>query len=742
MANRMNISTILKQIAFLLGLLSLIMCGPGFAAQKRHSSQGTPAAVPVRPVVEKVCGKKVIDPYRYMENFEDSEVMAWVRAQSDYARSVLDGIAGRKELLDKMREFDGRRSVRAYNLRITENDRYFYLKRTPADETGKLFVRDSFHGAETLLFDPADYGKNKDKHYVIGTIAPNDDGSRLALSVFPNGSEDAVLLIMDVDKKTFYPEKIDRSRFAGPSWLPDGKAFLYNRLRPAVAGRNPQYDSAAWLHKVGTEPSKDRMVFSRTLNPEVDMRPEDIPRVGIDKDSGYLFAFISNVDRRLNAYYAPMAELKKKGIAWEKLFVPEDDVHDFELTDKDIYLLTSKDAPGYKILKMSLKKPDLKRAETVVSPLPGTTLSGYVLTRDGMYYTLAKNGVREELYFQAYSSTSPEKIELPFDAGTVVLSSKGFRFSDVWTVLAGWSHDFRRYRFDLKTLKFHVETISSPAEYPEYEDLMVEEVMLLSHDGVEVPFSLIYRKGLKKNGKNPVLMYGYGAYGKSMTPFFSPSLLLWTWKGGVLAILHVRGGGELGDEWHTAGMKTTKPNTWKDTIASAEYLVKNGYTSPGKVVLNGGSAGGILVGMAMTEQPDLFAAGIPEVGLMNPLRGEETPNGPVNVPEFGSVTIPNECRALLAMDPYLNIRDGVKYPAALITAGLNDPRVAAWQPAKFAARLQAATGSREPVLLFVNFKAGHGIGNTKTVAFESLADVLSFGLWQAGHADFQIKKKQ
>jgi prolyl oligopeptidase len=694
---------------------------------------------PAKPVVETVCSKKTIDPFRYMENFHDPAVMAWARSQSAYARSVLDSIPGRKGLLNKMQEFDGRRSVTAYNLQITDNDRYFYLKRTPADETGKLYVRDGFHGAETLLFDPADFDKNKDKHYVIGTVAPNDDGSKLAFSVFSNGSEDAVLLIMDVDRKTLYPEKIDRCRFAGPSWLPDGSAFLYNRLRPAAPGLNPQHDSSAWLHKVGTDPATDRMIFSRALNPEVAIRPEDIPRVAMHKESGTLFAFVSSVDPRLTAYYAPAGELQKKKITWKKLFVPADDVHDFQLTDKDIYLLTPKEAPGCKLLKVALANPDMQQAETVVPGFPGTTLSGFVLTKNGLYYTLAKNGVREELYFQKYGSRSPSKIPLPFEAGTVVLSSKDFRFSDVWVVLGGWSRDFRRYRFDLKSGNFHVETISSPAAYPEYEGLMVEEIMVSSHDGVDVPLSLIYQKDLAKNGKNPVLLYGYGAYGNSMTPFFSPSLLTWTLKGGVLAILHVRGGGELGDAWHTAGMKVNKPNTWKDAIASAEYLVKKGYTSPKRIVVNGGSAGGILVGMAMTERPDLFAAGIPEVGLMNPLRGEETPNGPINVPEFGSASVADECKALLAMDPYLNIRDGVKYPAALITTGVNDPRVAPWQPAKFAARLQAATASPRPVLFLVNFKAGHGIGNTKTLAFENFADVLSFGLWQTGHPEFQIE---
>lgn len=737
----MKIGTVITRTGLfsLLLALSLAFSGTAIAANHRNDSRNSPSPAPVKPVEEFVCGKKVVDRYRYMENTGDPEVMAWFKEQSEYSRSVLNRIPGRKELINKMQEFDSRKPVRAYNLHITDNDRYFYLKRTPSDETGKLYFRDGFHGNETLLFDPSGYAKNNGDYYTVGTIAPSDDGSKIAFSIFPNGSENAVLLIMDVNKKTFFPEKIDRCRFASPSWLPDNSAFLYNRLHPAVPGANPQHDSATRLHYPGTDPSADKVIFSRTLNPELAIRPEDIPRVAIHKESGRLFGFVSSVDRRLTVYYAPASEHKKKKITWEKLFEPKDEIHDFELTDKDIYILTPKNAPGFRLLKTPLQNPDPAHAEVVVPEFPGKTLSGFVLTKDGLYYTLSRNGVRRELFFQEYGSRSPSKITLPFEAGTIVLSSKGFIFSDVWVLLAGWNSDYQRYRFDKQKGIFSKETLSSPAEYPEYKDLVVEEITVPSHDGVRIPLSLIYRKGLEKNGENPVLMYGYGAYGKSLTPFFSPSLLLWTWKGGILAILHVRGGGELGDTWHSAGMKATKPNTWKDTIASAEYLVRKGYTSPRKIVLNGGSAGGILVGRAIIERPELFAAAIPQVGAMNPLRGEETPNGPVNVPEFGTVSIPEECRALLAMDPYLNLRDGVNYPAALVTAGLNDPRVAAWQPAKFAARMQAATASHRPVLFFSNFKAGHGIGSTKTIAFETLADVLSFGLWQTGHPEFRIR---
>jgi prolyl oligopeptidase len=282
--------------------------------------------------------------------------------------------------------------------------------------------------------------------------------------------------------------------------------------------------------------------------------------------------------------------------------------------------------------------------------------------------------------------------------------------------------------------------MSSIAEYPEYENLVVEEVLVSSHDGAEVPLSIIYREGTPMDGSAPTMIFGYGAYGISNTPGFGPNFLLWTHEGGILTIAHVRGGGEKGHAWYEAGKKTTKPNTWKDLIACAEYLVANGYTDPGKIAINGGSAGGILIGRAMTERPDLFAAAVPEVGVMNPLRAEETPNGPVNAPEFGTVQDSVETLALIEMDSYLKLGDGVEYPATLVTAGMNDPRVIAWQPAKFAARLMAANASDEPMLLWVDFESGHGIGDTKSKQFESLADGMAFALWQTGHPGFKYRR--
>ena len=705
------------------------------------ASAGTFLKAPVKIVEETYCGKRIADPYRYMENLKDPLVQQWLRAQAKHARSVIEKIPGRSSLIEKMQDFDSRKSSKVYNLVITDTDRYFYLKRTPSEETGKLYYRDGYTGDETLLFDPSGMANNSGK-YVISNISPTDDGSKVAVSVAADGSEDDIVLIMDVETRTLYPEKIDRCRFASPSWLPDGSAFLYNRLQKSEKHAiDIQKNSKVYLHTVGSAPSADREIFSSATNPELNIRPEDIPFVHYDKDSKHLYAFVQNVDRRLTVYYAPVSELARQKIAWKPLLKTEDNIHDFAVTEKDLYLYTPEKAPNFKVLKTSLLQPDISNAETIIPEAPDAVLTSFSLTSNGIFYTLSKNGVKVEFYRKGFGRKKAKKIKLPFAAGTIHLSSKGFRFPDVWVVISGWSSDYKRYRYDDASHSFTYETLSSPAEYPEYENLVVKEVMVKSHDGVQVPLSLVYKKGLKKNGGNPVLFYGYGAYGKSLKPFFSPSFLLWAHKGGILAVTHVRGGGELGDAWHKAGMKSTKPNTWKDLISSAEYVINKNYSSPAHIAINSASAGGILVGKAMTERPDLFAAVIPQVGTMNPLRGEETPNGPVNAPEFGTVKDSLECLALIEMDPYLSIREGNDYPAALVTAGINDPRVIAWQPAKFAARLQAASASAKPVLFYTDFESGHGIGDTKTKQFETLADVLSFAFWQTGHKEFQSKEQ-
>jgi len=699
-----------------------------------------PSLAKVDPVDDVYFGIKITDPYRYMENLQDSAVTEWLKQQSDYTRSILNSIPGRQKLIDKMLEFDKRKSTSVSSLYITDNDRYFYLKTTPDDETGKLFYRDGFEGKEILLFDPEKFGSDTTQKYVISTFVPSLDGLKVGFEVAPNGSESSILLIMDVDNMKLFDEQIDRCWGSISSWLPDNESFLYNRLQSSdVHDINREQDSKTYIHSVGSDPAQDREIFSRTNNPELNIKPEEIPILFYDKDSKYLFGIIATVDNRLNAYYASLSDLKKDKIAWKRLFKPSDEVYNFNTTNSELYIYTPKNAPNFRILKTSLTNPNLSTAIVVVPEDSQRKLTNFSLNSEGLFYSLSENGVKERLFFVTHEGKNGKEIDLPFDAGSVNIKTKGYEFTDMWINISGWSNNNQRYRYLAERNEFKLENLSTIPEYPEYNDLMVEELMVASHDGVNVPLSLIYKKGINKDGNNPVLFYGYGAYGISMNPFFSPPLLLWTNDGGILAIPHVRGGGELGDQWYRGGFKTTKPNTWKDLIACAEYLSREGYTSPQKIAINSGSAGGVLIGRAMTERPDLFAVAIPEVGCLNTLRGEESPNGPVNVPEFGTVKDSVECMALMEMDSYLHLRENTNYPATLITAGMNDPRVIAWQPAKFAARLQAVNKSEKPVLLLVDYEAGHGIGNTKTKDFESLADILSFAFWQIGHPNYQIK---
>jgi prolyl oligopeptidase len=300
-----------------------------------------------------------------------------------------------------------------------------------------------------------------------------------------------------------------------------------------------------------------------------------------------------------------------------------------------------------------------------------------------------------------------------------------------------WVRAWRYLAYDPAARRSVETTIQPKGPFDDPADLEAREVLVRSGDGTMVPLSIVARRGRPRDGSAPALVTGYGAYGISIEPFFVPGMLAWLERGGVFATAHVRGGGEYGREWYAAGRRATKPNTWRDFIATAQYLVDGGYTAPARLAAWGASAGGILAGRAITERPDLFRAAILDVGVLDMVRFETMAGGAGNVPEYGSVRTPEGFRALLAMSAYHHVRDGAAYPAVLLTHGTNDPRVAPWQSAKAAARLQAATSSGRPVLLRLDTDAGHGFGSTNRQLIEELADKLAFVLWQTGAPDFQ-----
>lgn len=688
------------------------------------------------PVTETFWDTKVSDPYRHLEDLDSPSVKEWYMNQAKEAQAALEGIPGRKLLLDKMKELDQRLTVKAGTIKLTKDDRRFYFKMNLDDQTPKVYWRDGVQGEEHLIFDPTRFDDDS-THHVVSDFSPNYDGSKLTVGVSANGSESAIVHILDVNTGKEYLEQIDRTWGGWVSWLPDGERFFINRIKTNdVHQPDRLLDCKTYLHQVGTDPATDREFFSREKYPELVMEPKDSPDVFYDDNCQCLCAGPSTVDSRWNCLTAPLSDLEKPHIQWQRLFKTEDEVYDFVFNGQDVYYLTAKGAPRMKLMKTTLAHADLSAA-TLILPESDEGKQYICATSEGLFLTTMKNGVQAHLYHLPYNTMKPQEVKFPFAAGSVRLEVKGARYPDTWVGISGWARMYERYRFNVKTGQFTREQMTTEAKFPEFDDLTVEEVMVPSHDGVKVPLSLIYDKNLKRDGKAPTLLMGYGAYGTVLSPSFMLHYLLWTQQGGVIAIAHVRGGGELGEGWHRAGMKSTKPNTWKDLIATAEFLIKNNYTAAGKIVINGGSAGGVLVGRALTERPDLWAAAIPEVGCLNPLRQEFSANGPGNVPEFGTVKDSTEFLALLEMDAYQHLKLHVAYPATLVTAGFNDPRVPAWQPGKFTARMQACNDSDKPILFLTDFEGGHGMGDTKEQMFGKMANVLSFGLWQAGVAGFQ-----
>jgi prolyl oligopeptidase len=439
----------------------------------------------------------------------------------------------------------------------------------------------------------------------------------------------------------------------------------------------------------------------------------------------------------MRLFYAPTAQMKDGKMKWAVLAQPSDNLVRGIVFHKDhVYAVTHTGAPKYKVLRTSVAHPDWKAAETVV-PEGKDSIQSITHSKNFLFIVYS-NGVVGRLVKYAFDTGHSSEISLPA-SGTVDIECPDFRTDQCIVYTTSWTQPTTLYDFDAEKDALTKSIFNTDVSYPGFENLVSEEVEVPGHDGAMIPLSIIHRKDLKRDGSASAILDGYGAYGISTTPAFSvrASLAL---HGVVLAHAHVRGGSEKGEAWYRAGYKTTKPNTWKDFISAAEYLIKNGYTSAGTLAGTGTSAGGILISRAVTERPDLFAAAVCNVGVANAMRVEFSPNGPVNTPEFGTVQDATEAQALYEMDGVQHVKAGVKYPAVLGVAGWNDPRVVPWQPGKFVAAMQASSTSGRPVLLKVNYDDGH-FTEEKIVTFRNFAGQTAFMLWQTGHPEFQPSKQ-
>jgi prolyl oligopeptidase len=441
-------------------------------------------------------------------------------------------------------------------------------------------------------------------------------------------------------------------------------------------------------------------------------------------------------------YIAHIDKAQDANAPWRKIVSSEDMVSPgadspFAVHESTLYLLVDKGAPNRKLISLDLRHPDIANAAVLV-PASDDVLVGVYAAADGIYLA-SKRGVKFGLRRSAYSPQLKwANVPVPYD-GTISAIDANVLLPGIVSRLESWTQADQAFAYDPSSNQVSNTGLIQkyPADFSGYE---AREVEATSADGTKVPLSILCRKGLALDGSHPTLFEGYGAYGISYDPYFDPRTLAWLEAGGVWAIAHVRGGGEFGESWHNAGRKETKQHTIDDMVAAAQYLVQEGYTSPVHLAVRGTSAGGIAVGGAIVQHPELFVAAIDNVGMTDLLRFQATQGGAANVPEFGDVADAAGFKYLYGVSPYHHVVEGTKYPAVLGITGANDPRVPSWMVAKMIARLQAASTSGRPILLRVDFDEGHGLGSSRPLRERLMADQFSFILWQSGDPKFQPGK--
>ena len=439
------------------------------------------------------------------------------------------------------------------------------------------------------------------------------------------------------------------------------------------------------------------------------------------------------MQNEVSLYMASLTQAAAGKPVWTRICTPSDQVTGFAVRGQEVFLLTHSHASHYRVVKITAAKPLFSQAEEVV-PQGRAVIRSIATAKDGVYLLGLDTGLGQLRRLGADGKLTT--LALPF-AGAIDQDSfyADTLHDGAWFQLEGWVRPS-------VICQAHADgsitqTGLAPQPAIDVTPYTSEEILAPARDGARVPLSIIYRKGLKRNGAATLLMEAYGAYGITLDPTFMARWLPFLDEGAVFAVAHVRGGGELGEDWHLAGQKATKYHSWQDAEDCTLHLIQLGYSSHRTIGVIGGSAGGITVGRLMTERPELAAVVISMVGVSDPLRSEFSPNGPPNIPEFGSVKTERGFHDLFAMDAYQHVHDGVKYPAVLLTTGLHDPRVSPWEATKMTARLQAATAGKNPILLRVEADAGHGIGSTRAQRDQETADIMAFTLWRTGNARFQ-----
>lgn len=668
-------------------------------------------------VVEDYHGVSVADPYRWLEDDvrQSKDVAAWVEAQNKVTFAYLESIPQREAIRRRLTDLWNYEKMSAP---VKVGGRYFFTRNDGLQNQSVLYVREQLDGPARLLLDPNTW--SKDGTVAISGTALSDDGRYLAYGVAEAGSDWTTWKVLDVDSGKMFPDELKWIKFSGASWTADGKGFFYSRFPeppPGAAFQGLNLNMKLYYHRLGTPQSEDALVYHRP----------DQPRWGINatvtEDGRYLIISVNDgtTSRKVRIVYKDLQE--PYGLPIE-LIDNHDNKYFFIGNDGPVfYFLTDYNAQKYQVIAIDTRKPEKKDWKTLI-PETADTLTDVNLVGN-VFICIYLKDARTQVKIHDLEGRFIREVDLP---GIGTASGFSGKRSDTITfyTFSSFATPPSIYSYNILTgesrLYWRAKVKFNPDDYE------VKQVFYTSKDGTRVPMFISHKKGIKLDGNNPTLLYGYGGFNIPLTPAFSVSRLQWMEMGGVFAVANIRGGGEYGEAWHRAGTRLQKQNVFDDFIAAAEYLIREKYTRPEKLAIQGGSNGGLLVGACMTQRPDLFGACLPAVGVMDMLRFHKFTAGRYWVDDYGSSENPQEFRELYRYSPYhALLRNGPRrYPATLVTTADTDDRVVPGHSFKFAAALQAMQTGPAPVLIRIETKAGHGAGKPTSKIIEEIADQWAF----------------
>ncbi|MCD8488792.1 MAG: prolyl oligopeptidase family serine peptidase [Desertifilum sp.] len=662
--------------------------------------------------VDRYHGVEVADPYRWLEDPNSEETQAWIEAQNQVTFDYLQQIPIRQKLKQRLTQLW---DYEKYGVPFKEGDRYFYFKNDGLQNQSVLYVLDSLEGEPRVLLDPNQL--SDDGTVALSGIAISEDGQLMAYGLSASGSDWQEWKVRNVETAEDLSDQLKWIKFSGASWTKDGKGFFYSRYdepQESTQFNDINYYQKLYYHRLGTSQNEDILIYDRPDEKEWGFSGE------VSEDGRYLIISVW------------MGTDSKNLLFYQDLSVPESPVveliNQFEASYSFIdnegscfWLRTDLDAPRGRLIAIDTEKSQRENWQEII-PETEQVLESIGLLNQSFVALYLQDAHTLVKVFDLDGSLIRE-IDLPGIGSAGGFSGKRCD-RETFFSFTSFTTPPTIYRYDMVTGESTI--FRQPQVDFNPDDYETQQVFYLSKDKTQIPMFITYKKGLKRTGDNPTYLYGYGGFNISLTPSFSVSNIIWMELGGVFAVANLRGGGEYGEAWHQAGMRLNKQNVFDDFIAAAEWLIANRYTNPAKLAIGGGSNGGLLVGACMTQRPELFAAALPAVGVMDMLRFPQFTIGWAWCSDYGSPDNPEEFQALYAYSPLHNLKSGTAYPATLITTADRDDRVVPAHSFKFAAALQAAHQGENPVLIRIETKAGHGAGKPTTKIIEEAADKWAF----------------